>query len=329
MFGRQRQDMIGHTLDLLIPEQYRQQHRQHVNNYFRGHVPDRLVGQTVEVPAQHRDGHVFPVELSLSIGKIDNQQVVIAVARDITERKKAENTLEELNSALETTNLELIRTNKELQEFAYITAHDLKTPLRAIGTLADWLLLDYADKFDEQGKENVRLLFAKAKQMTSLIDDILRYSGVGQNAQNSQEINLNKILSEVISEIAPPENIHVAVNDSLPTLICQKTHIIQILQNLISNAVKYMDKPEGRITVGCIEQDDMWRFSVADNGPGIEKKYYDRIFKIFQTLAPREGVESTGIGLSIVKKLVEINKGTVGVTSEVGQGSTFYFTFPK
>lgn len=329
MFGCEKLEMIGNKLDSLIPEPYRHHHQQHVKNYFSTNKPNDVNGRTVEVQAQHRDGHTFPIELSLSIGTIDNQQMVIAIARDITERKKAEQTLEELNAALETTNLDLIRTNKELQEFAYIAAHDLKTPLRAIGTLADWLSVDYADKFDEQGKENVNLLVSKAKQMSSLIDDILRYSGAGQNTQKSQEVDLNEILSGVIKEIAPPKHIHVVVENQLPTTICKKTHIIQIFQNLISNAVKYMDKPEGQIAIRCVEEDNAWKFSVADNGPGIEEKYFDKIFKIFQTLKPCEGIESTGIGLSIVKKLVELNHGSVWVESEVGQGCTFFFTLPK
>jgi light-regulated signal transduction histidine kinase (bacteriophytochrome) len=255
--------------------------------------------------------------------------MVIVVARDITERKEAEQTLEELNAALETTNLELIRTNKELQEFAYITAHDLKTPLRAIGTLAEWLSVDYGEKFDEQGKEHIDLLVAKAKQMSVLIDDILRYSGAGQNTQKRQEVDLNQVLSEVINEVAPPEHIEVTFENPLPTMVGKKTHIIQIFQNLLSNGIKYMDKPKGQIKVACIEQDNCWRFSVVDNGPGIEKKYFDKIFKIFQTLSPREDVKRTGIGLSIVKKLVELNQGTVWVESEVGNGSSFFFTLPK
>lgn len=329
MFGRGRQDMIGQTLDLLISEQYRQNHQQHIKDYISTSKSNKAMDRTLEMPVQHSDGHIFPIELTLSIGVIDHQQVVIVVARDITERKKAEQTLVELNAALETTNLELIRTNKELQEFAYITAHDLKTPLRAIGTLADWLLVDYVDKFDEQGKENVRLLVAKAKQMSSLIDDILRYSGAGQNTRKPQAVDLNRVVSGVMNEIAPPRHIHVTIENPLPTLICPKNHIIQIYQNLLSNAVKYMDKPEGQIKIGCVDSDNTWKFHVTDNGPGIEKKYFDKIFKIFQTLSPRKGIESTGIGLSIVKKLVELNKGTVWVESEVGTGSTFYFTLPK
>ncbi|OHB80285.1 MAG: hypothetical protein A2Z25_06960 [Planctomycetes bacterium RBG_16_55_9] len=326
MFGRSRSEVIGQSLDLLIPEQYRQKH---IQGYFATSKPDKAAGQTLEVPAQRSDGHVFPIELSLSTGIVDDRHMVIAVARDITERKNAEQTLEKLNAAMETTNLELIRTNRELEEFAYITAHDLKTPLRAIGTLADWLSVDYADKFDEQGKEHVRLLVAKAKQMSLLIDDILRYSGAGQNPQKSQQVDLSRLLSEVIEEIAPPAHIEVTIESPLPTLVCKKTHIIQIFQNLLSNAVKYMDKPKGQIKVTCVEQKDTWKFSVSDNGPGIEKKYFDKIFKIFQTLAPRQGVQSTGIGLSIVKKLVELNKGSVWLESEVGRGTTFFFTLLK
>ena len=329
MFGQDKAEVLGKSIDLLIPEQYGTQHQQHVKNYFETNMPNNAIGHTVEVPARHNNGRVFPIELSLSSVIVDDKKMVIAVARDITERKKAEQTLEELNTALETTNLELIRTNKELQEFAYITAHDLKTPLRAIGTLADWLSVDYGEKFDEQGREQVNLLVTKAKQMSLMIDDILRYSGVGQNIQKSQEVDLNRLLSEVIDEIAPPENIVVTSENPLPKLVGKKTHIIQIFQNLLSNAVKYMDKPKGEIKVGCVEEDNCWKFSVVDNGPGIEKKYHDKIFKIFQTLSPREGVESTGIGLSIVKKLVELNKGTIWVESKVGNGSTFYFTLPK
>lgn len=265
-------------------------------------------------------------------GKINGSQGILYDVTPNKERvalREAEEELEKLNEHLKSAVWDLTRANRELQEFAHIAAHDLKTPLRAIGTLADWISMDYADKFDEQGKEQVRLLVTKAKQMTALIDDILHYSGAGQSLQTNQRVDLNEILAEVISQIAPPENIEITVENKLSAITCKKTHLIQIFQNLLDNAVKYMDKPRGRIKVTCIEQDDCWKFSVADNGPGIERKHFDRIFKIFQTLGPRDGLESTGIGLSIVKKLVELNKGRVWVESEVGAGSTFFFTLPK
>jgi len=224
---------------------------------------------------------------------------------------------------------ELRRANKELDEFAYIAAHDLKTPLRGIGTLVDWLVMDYADKFDEVGKEQIRLINTRAKQMSTLIDRIQQYSRLGQSGQKKQQVDLNAVLSEVISRIALPENIEITVENELPALMCQRTHIIQVFQNLLSNAVKYMDKPKGQIKVGFAEEDNFWRFGVADNGLGIQQRHFKRIFKIFKTLSPCNGIENTGIGLSIVKKLVELNKGRIWVESEVGQGSTFFFTLPR
>lgn len=266
---------------------------------------------------------------------------------EITRRKKTQETLQKTqneleerveqrtaelaraNKGLESAVWELRRVNKELKEFAYVTAHDLKTPLRGIGTLANWISKDYAEKFDEQGKEQARLLVRKAKQMSSLIDDILEYSRLGHSSPKKQPVDLNTMLSEIIASIEAPENIEITVENELPVLMCEKTHIIQVFQNLLSNAVKYMDKPEGRIKVGCVEQDGFWKFSVVDNGPGIEKNYHKKIFKLFQTLSSRDRADSTGIGLSIVKKLVEINSGGVWVESESGQGSTFFFTLPK
>jgi two-component system sensor kinase FixL len=249
--------------------------------------------------------------------------------RDITERRQAEQELEKLNKDLEAAVWELRRANKELREFAYITAHDLKTPLRGIGTLANWISRDYTELFDEQGKEHLRLLEAKAKQMSALIDDILQYSRLGHGSPEKQQLDLNKVVSEVIAGINPTENIEITIENKLPVLICEKTQIIQVFQNLLGNAVKYMDKSDGKIKVGCAGQDGFWKFSVCDNGPGIDRKYHKKIFKIFQTLSTKNHSDSTGIGLSIVKKIVELNAGIVWVESEPGKGSTFFFTLPK
>ncbi|MEA3225012.1 MAG: ATP-binding protein, partial [Planctomycetota bacterium] len=158
---------------------------------------------------------------------------------------------------------------------------------------------------------------------------VLRYSRLGQDGHKRQPIELNAVLSEIITGIAPPENIEITVENDLPTVMCEETQILQLFQNLLTNAVKYMDKPNGQIKVGCVEEGDFWRFSVADNGPGIDEKYFEKIFKIFQTLSPHVRVDSTGIGLSIVRKIVELNGGDAWVESEVGKGSTFFFTLPK
>jgi PAS domain S-box-containing protein len=274
---------------------------------------------------------VFTTSTTDNYGEINGSQGVvydITAKTELVTLRETEEELEKLNKNLESAVRELSQANKELQEFAHITAHDLKTPLRAIGTLADWLLRDYADKFDEQGKQKVRLLVAKAVQMSALIDDILRYSRLGHDVTDRQRIDLNAVLSEVIAGIDPPEHIEITVENELPVLMCERIHIIQIFQNLLGNAVKYMDKPRGRIKIGCVERDGFWEFSVTDNGLGIEKRHFKRIFKLFQTLSPSDGVENTGIGLSIVKKIVELNGGSVRVKSEVGEGSTFVFTLP-
>jgi light-regulated signal transduction histidine kinase (bacteriophytochrome) len=222
-----------------------------------------------------------------------------------------------------------MRTNKELQEFAYITAHDLKTPLRGIGTLAEWLSTDYADKFDEQGQEQVKMLAERAKRADKLVDSILRYSSAGHAREEQEQMDLNTVLPEIIHEIDPPENIEIIIENKLPVLMCKKTHIRQVFLNLLSNAIKHMDKEKGQIKVGCIEEERFWKFSIADNGPGIDQKYFKKIFKIFQTLSPTDETESAGIGLSIAKKIVRLNGGRIWVESNPGEGSTFFFTLPK
>jgi PAS domain S-box-containing protein len=275
---------------------------------------------------------VFPGFIKDAYGEINGSQGIvydITAKKELVAQRKAEEELEKLNKDLELAVRELSQANEELQEFAHIAAHDLKSPLRAIGTLADWLSKDYADKFDEQGKQKVRLLVTKAVQMSALIDDILRYSSLGHHITKKQRVDLNTVLSEVIAGIDPPENIEISVEQDLPALMCEETQIIQVFQNLLNNAIKYMDKSRGQIEIGCIEQEDFWEFSVADNGPGIEQKHFERIFKLFQSLSPCDGVENSGIGLSIVKKIVELNGGSVCVKSEVGKGSTFIFTLPK
>ncbi|MCX5646827.1 MAG: ATP-binding protein [Phycisphaerae bacterium] len=215
------------------------------------------------------------------------------------------------------------------KDFAYVVSHDLKAPLRGIRAISDWLCADYQDKLDPQGKENLRLLGSRVERMHNLIDGVLQYSRVGHTEQGTVPVDLGRLLPEIIDNLGVPEHIAIDVPADLPTVEADKTRITQVFQNLLSNAVKYLDKPQGNITVGCAEDDGFWTFSVADNGPGIEKKDFERIFKLFQTLASREDCESTGVGLTVAKKIVEMYGGRIWVESEVGKGSTFFFTFPR
>lgn len=242
--------------------------------------------------------------------------------RDITERKRAEAEQAQLLQ-------DLASANRELNDFAYVVSHDLKAPLRAIGLLADWLVADYADRLGEEGQRQLKLMEGRVKRMHTLIDGILEYSRVGRRREQQAEIDLNSLVAEVIDLIGPPPHIRMEVENHLPVVKGERTRLQQLFQNLLSNAVKFMDKPQGEIRIGCIDDNGDWQFYVVDNGPGIEDRYFSKIFQLFQVLSPRDEMENTGVGLALVKRIVELHGGRVWVESKVGEGSSFFFTLPK
>ncbi len=258
-----------------------------------------------------------------------NEKLELRVKERTADLMNANKKLENLNKELEETVEKLTAANIELADFAHIAAHDLKAPLRAIGSLAGMIVEDYRDRLDEQGQKQLDLLIQRTKRMSELINGILRYSEVGRFSNEQEQVDLNQVVEEVISNIAPPENIEIKVENKLPIISSEKTRLLQLFQNLLSNAIKYMDKPQGLIKVGCVEENDFWKFYISDNGPGIEEKYHDKIFTIFQTLKRRDEEESTGIGLTMVKKIIKLYNGKIWVESKLGQGSTFFFTLPE
>lgn len=241
---------------------------------------------------------------------------------EIEVRKKAEAQKEKLIA-------ELDNANRELKDFAYIVSHDLKAPLRAIGSISQWIYADYADKIDDDGKMQLDLLLNRVNRMQALIEGVLSYSRVTRVKEENELMDLNKVVHEAIEMIAPPEKFKITVDKNLPVVSFGPTRILQIFENLLSNAVKYNDKEVGEIHIRCQDLGNEWELSVSDNGPGIEEKYYDKIFQIFQTLKARDEYESTGIGLTIVKKIIESNGGRITVKSVPGEGITFNFTILK
>ncbi|WP_271254852.1 hybrid sensor histidine kinase/response regulator [Pseudanabaena sp. Chao 1811] len=238
------------------------------------------------------------------------------------DRKQFENRQLELMS-------ELATANQELKDFAYIVSHDLKAPLRGIASIATWIEQDYGDRLDSEGQEMLHLLGGRVRRMSDLIDGILQYSRVGRVQEEKSVVNLQDLLIEVIDLIALPVGIEIAIETELPMVFAGKTQMQQVFQNLLSNAVKYMGKPEGKIRLGHTERQGFWEFYVSDTGLGIEARHFDKIFQIFQTLTTRDSSESTGVGLAIVKKIIEIYGGKIWVASEYGKGSTFFFTIPR
>jgi signal transduction histidine kinase len=219
--------------------------------------------------------------------------------------------------------------NLELSDFAHIVSHDLKAPLRAIGSLADWLKEDYAEKLGDNGVETLDLLKGRVRRMNNLIEGILSYSRSVGEEERIDEVNLRDLVEEVVEVVSPPGNIKIELESGPEVVHCDKTRLEQVIQNLLTNAVKYNDKEEGIIKINCVPEDGYFKFRVSDNGIGIDKKYFDKIFQIFQTLAPRDKSETAGVGLAIVKKIVENYGGSIWLESEVGSGTTFYFTLPN
>jgi signal transduction histidine kinase len=252
----------------------------------------------------------------------DLHQVEEKIQFEMNQRKQVE---EQLKILLE----DVERTNKELEEFAYVVSHDLKAPLRGINSLSRWLYEDYLDVLDENGREILDKLQVRTKRMHNFIEGVLRYSRIGRVKPTPQVLNSEEVAQEVIDGLSPPDNISVKINDTLPIIVYDKMFLSQLFQNLISNAITHLGKPNGEVVISGIDRENVWEFCVKDNGAGIEERHFDRIFKIFQCLKSRSEKESTGIGLSLVKKITERTGGSVWVESTVGEGSAFYFTIPK
>ena len=276
--------------------------------------------------ARRLDGTHFPEALTLTLTPNGG---LICVCRDDTLAVESEQKILALSRGLEARAQELTQVNRELSDFAHVVSHDLKAPLRGIGSLANWLQQDYADKLGPEGAEQLRMIGGRVARLSGLIDGILSYSRAGRTHRSQTVVSLDALVRGTLEMLAPPAHITVAVVSELPQIRMDPTKAQQLFQNLLSNAVKYMDKPSGRVTVACVADERFWHFSIADNGPGIEEKYFERVFQLFQTLAPRDEVESTGVGLAVVKKIVETEGGRIWIESVFGHGATFHFTLPR
>jgi len=244
----------------------------------------------------------------------------IGIVYDITE-------LKELHIQKESLLLELEKSNNELQEYAHIVSHDLKSPLRSIDALLQWIKEDNKDTLDDLSLQNISLIEVTLEKMEQLISDILEYSSIGSSQAPKKHVDLNDLVEGLVKILYVPNHIEIKICHPLPILSGDKTKLQQLFQNLISNAVKFIDKPEGRIEIAVKDVSGFYEFSIQDNGMGIEKRFHDKIFKIFHAL--NKSKDSTGVGLSIVKKIVELHGGKIWLESTPNVGTTFYFTLKK
>lgn len=262
-------------------------------------------------------GSFFTAAVTLTVrhDRKGNPIGFVMISKDITEAKRTEN--------------QLIKSNEELEHFAYIASHDLKAPLRAIQQLASWIEEDNEDKLDEKSKENLALLHQRTLRMANLIDGILQYSRAGRLDLNIELFNTKKVLKEIIESADPNRCFTIHYPSHCPIFKTAKIPLIQVLSNLIGNSIKHHHKKEGTIEIELKEKEGFYLFAIKDDGPGIESKFFDKIFEVFQTLKSRDEMEATGIGLSIVKKIVESQGGKITVQSQIGQGTTMSFAWPK
>ncbi len=264
--------------------------------------------------------------LKLDIGSNEDAQLDILSILEIINKESAnrKNAEEQLKKNLH--NLEKI--NRDLDQFAYVVSHDLKAPLRAIASLSEWIEEDSEGKISAETQKNLQLLRGRVLRMENLIHGILAYTKAGKIKGETEVIDTAVYVNEIVDFLNPPPNIQIEQEGEWPTIETDTIRLHQVFGNLISNAIKYIDKPKGIIKIGCIQLESCCQFYIEDNGPGIEEEYHQKIFILFQTLSTRDEVESTGIGLSIVKKIIEEQGGKIWLDSKLETGTRFTFTWP-
>ncbi|NIP72957.1 MAG: PAS domain S-box protein [Gammaproteobacteria bacterium] len=322
MLGYSRSELVGQPVEMLVPERFRRRHPRHRDAYGRDPRP-RYMGEGRELSARRKDGTELPVELSLIPVHAEGQQLVTVGVRDVTERHRVRETLEHHARELE-------RSNAELEQFAYVASHDLQEPLRMVASYAQLLQRRYMDRLDEDAQEFIGYMVDGATHMQDLINDLLAYSRVGTRGKPFSVTRASMAVQRALG------NLHRLIEDSgakaivgeLPELVADEAQLVQLFQNLIGNGIKFRGEAPPVVRVGCERGDGEFRFYVRDDGIGIDPKFAERVFLLFQRLHGKREYPGTGIGLAICKRIVERHAGRIWVESRPGSGSTFWFTIP-
>jgi PAS domain S-box-containing protein len=323
-FGYPRDELLGQPLQNIIPQGFAERL---VADGART-AADALaqqIGTGIELLGRRKDGDEFPIEIMLSPLKGPDGVLVTAAIRNISERKKSE-------AHLLKTVEELKRSNDELEHFAYVASHDLQEPLRMVASYTQLLAKRYKGRLDSDADEFIAFAVDGSNRMQGLIRDLLAYSRAGSSGSAVRETNSEGALKSALSNLRATieESGAVVTHDNLPAITTDHAQLTQVFQNLVGNAIKYRSAAVPRIHVCAAKHGgDEWTFSVRDNGMGIDKQYFEKIFVLFQRLHGRQEFEGTGIGLAICKKILERLGGKIWVESQPGKGSAFHFTLQQ
>jgi PAS domain S-box-containing protein len=315
LFGYAREELLGRPIELLVPERTRGAHPGFRAEFFT-RPQARAMGAGRDLFGRRKDGVEIPVEIGLNPLETDEGLFVLASVVDITQRKQAEENLK--------------RSNEELERFAYVASHDLQEPLRMVGSYVQLLAKRYRGRLDGDADEFIGYAVDGAQRMQALIEDLLAFSRVGTRGGELLPTNANVVLQRTLAglRLAIEEAGAKVEADSLPVVLADAGQLEHVLQNLVSNALKFRGPDPPAVRIAAQRDGAEWRFAVRDNGIGIDARYFERIFVIFQRLHAKGEYPGTGIGLAIAKKIVERHGGRMWVESQPGRGSTFYFTLP-
>jgi PAS domain S-box-containing protein len=335
LFGYGREELLGNGTKILLPERFRSRHLERRAGFF-SEAKVKPMGVRLELYGRRKDGSEFPVEISLSPLETEEGTLVSSAIRDISERKRAEEEIRQLTTSLEERvverTAELIRSNEELRQFAYLASHDLQEPLRTVSIYTQLLAKRYRGRLDGEADQYIGSVVEGATHMQNLIHGLLDFSRVDSRGTDFfTKVSCDAALDDALRNLRTlvEENQAVITRAPLPAIMGDPVQLTRLFQNLVVNSIKYRSEEAPLIHIAAQASDGEWLFSVCDNGIGIEPRYAEKVFGLFKSLQPRSKGSGTGMGLAICREIVSRHSGRIWVESALGKGATFYFTLPR